>query len=191
MPHRSAHCEECLNWDNTHLFGENLKEYRLLNYPHNNNAYYVECEHCVELIDKNPLWHKMIETMAHEFDDEYEELVKKEKTAEAEEAARARELAAVLPFAAAATVPSAPESLSDGMTIDTPGIATPANFENAFAMNVQLARKSENFKRKAEPGWEKSKKKVKVEVREVISLGSDSDDVKDLTIKEQHLSISD
>lgn len=137
----------------------------------------------------------MIEEMAQDFDDNYEVLVQSEKAALEAEAAESRNLAVVLPFADSdkSMMLSAPESLSDGMTPDdTPGVRTPALGEVNYAMGVQLARKP-RIKRKASYASSQSspKKKVRVSVREVISVDSDSEDIEDLTIKENHLSISD
>lgn len=200
MSSRNAHCEECLEWDNTNLLGDGLKEYRLVNYPFNNNAYYIECEHCVHEHNTNKNWAKMIDMMAEEFDEEYVDFIAKEEAAKEKEAAKSCELAGALPFAGAA-VPSAPESLSDGMTIETPGIATPALGGNGnplgYGMGVPLARKSSSgnlkkAKRKvssANSGTGK-KKKVKTAVREIIDLDSDGEDVLDLIDKEARLSIS-
>ena len=120
-----------------------------MKYPHNNNAYYAECEHCIHLFDSSPEWRKMTEEMAGEFDKEYEVLLESEKTALEEETKRFRKLAAVLPFAGGSGNPSAPESLTDGITPDdTPGVRTPIAGEVSYAMGVQLARKPA-IKRKA------------------------------------------
>lgn len=148
----------------------------------------------------------MIDMMAEEFDEEYAELIAKEESAKEKEAAKSRELAGALPFAGVgmAAVPSAPESLSDGMTIDTPGVATPALGGNdnplGYGMGVPLARKfsSGNLKktkRKAASSastnsGEGKKKKVKVSVREIIDHDSEGEDVLDLVDKEARLSIS-
>lgn len=139
----------------------------------------------------------MIEQMAGEFDKEYEVLVESEKTALEEEAKRSRELVAVLPFAGGSGNPSAPESLSDGITPDdTPGVRTPIAGEVNYAMGVQLARKPAIKRKASYAGSDMSNKsakkaKVKVAVREVISVHSDSEDINELTTKENHLSISD
>lgn len=148
----------------------------------------------------------MIDMMAEDFDEEYVELIAKEEAAKEKEAAKSRELAGALPFAGVgmAAVASAPESLSDGMTVDTPGIATPPLGINGsplrYGMGVPLARKSSSSnlkktKRKASSAastrsGEGKKKKVKVSVREIIDLDSDGEDVLDLIDKEARLSIS-
>jgi SWI/SNF-related matrix-associated actin-dependent regulator of chromatin subfamily A member 5 len=43
-----AFCEDCLDFEKTKLLGETLKEFELLEYPWNENAYYVECPRCTE-----------------------------------------------------------------------------------------------------------------------------------------------
>ena len=148
----------------------------------------------------------MIDMMAEEFDKEYVELIAKEATIQEKEAAKARELAGALPFSdvGMAVVPSAPESLSDGMSIDTSGVATPVLGENGnpfgYEMDVSLARKpsSGNPKKTRRRAFsaaftgsaEVKKKKVKISVRKIIDLGSDGEDVVGFDDKEVRLSVS-
>lgn len=136
----------------------------------------------------------MIEEMAKDFDGNYEVLVQSEKAALQAEAAESRDLAAALPFVDGdkSLMLSAP-SLSDGMTPDDmPGVRTPALGEVNYAMGVQPARKPQIKRKQSYASSSGSpKKKVKAAVREVLSLDSDFEDIRDLTNKENHLSISD
>lgn len=144
----------------------------------------------------------MIDMMAEEFNEEYVELIAKEEATKEKVAVKSRELSGALPFAGVemAAVPSAPESLSDGMTIDTPGIATPALGGNGnplgHGMGVPLTLESSSgnlkkTKRKASTkSGEGKKKKAKASVRQIIDLDSDGEDVLDLIDKEARLSIS-
>lgn len=41
-----AYCEDCVDFDNTTLIGDNLPEYELLNYPEMTQAFYIQCAAC-------------------------------------------------------------------------------------------------------------------------------------------------
>ena len=41
-------CEDCMDWDAVELIGETLPEYEMLGYERKDNAWYIECPHCVK-----------------------------------------------------------------------------------------------------------------------------------------------
>ncbi|KAK4989749.1 hypothetical protein LTR66_006989 [Elasticomyces elasticus] len=66
-----GHCEDCLDWEKVHLLGENLKEYDLLRFDANNQAYYVQCHRCVEEWEQDPERKSYFEALEAEVDADY------------------------------------------------------------------------------------------------------------------------
>ena len=47
-------CEDCLEWETIKLVGDSLPEFEMLGFSRNNQAYYIECRHCIEHWEHNP-----------------------------------------------------------------------------------------------------------------------------------------
>jgi SWI/SNF-related matrix-associated actin-dependent regulator of chromatin subfamily A member 5 len=100
-----AFCEDCLDWEKVSLLGETLKEYELLGYAPNNQAFYIQCHGCTDHFEVHPSNKGFCDDHAKEVDAQY---------------ARFQAASAVMGEQIEM------ESLSDGTTIETPGVSTPA-----------------------------------------------------------------
>ncbi|KAL8712991.1 MAG: hypothetical protein Q9220_002851 [cf. Caloplaca sp. 1 TL-2023] len=109
-------CEDCLDWNNTQLIGDNLKEFELLEYPAVVQAYYIHCPACKESHDSNPAAQKFYAEQAKEIDAEYDIMLDKEKL---DLEAAAEHISQKYP------VSSDTQSLTEGSTIESSPVATP------------------------------------------------------------------
>ncbi len=165
----AAHCEDCIDFDNTNLVGENLKEYRMLGFGHSDQAYYVECQKCLVHWAENPEDKQITLDMVLEFDEDYEKFLAKQNRdvvkASKQAADQAKNLAQALPFAE--SVPAAcGESLSSGydsVREHTPGVLTPAD--------VTLAQNNRGKKAVAAKPIAKSAAKPPKRAAPISSLG--------------------
>ncbi|KAK6007941.1 hypothetical protein QM012_004755 [Aureobasidium pullulans] len=111
-------CEDCLD-PNSKLLGETMPEYEVLNFAPKRNAWYIHCTECQES-QANPEFGKLIASMAEQHDKEYIELLEAQHDDIAEIA---------LPGAFdIAMPPSRDESMTDGITLDSSGQATPLEY---------------------------------------------------------------
>ncbi|KAF3174743.1 hypothetical protein TWF225_009465 [Orbilia oligospora] len=108
-----AYCEDCLDFDNAKLIGDEILEYQLLDYYAIPQAFYVECHNCVES-RKDPEYNATCLNIIREAEEERDrrQKVKEEEIAEAKKKAEKMEV----------------ESMTDGTTIagGSSGIITPA-----------------------------------------------------------------
>ncbi|KFY68354.1 hypothetical protein V496_01151 [Pseudogymnoascus sp. VKM F-4515 (FW-2607)] len=118
-----AFCEDCLDFEKTSLIGDNTKEYELLGYYEQPNAFYVQCHKCTEHFAESPEDMRIVEVMAADIDRDYERAV---AAAAVAERIQAEEKPVVVAVASPA---SRAGSLSDGTTIETPGVATPVTMD--------------------------------------------------------------
>ena len=51
-------CEDCLDWDNTQLLGETLKEFELLGFNASTSIFYIKCSRCINEEAEQPLEHE-------------------------------------------------------------------------------------------------------------------------------------
>ena len=124
-----GYCEDCLDWDNTDLIGDNLPEYELLGFPAVTQAFYIRCPACVEHHAKDPGEGHFCENQAKQFEAQYRQMLD-EKTALAAAAAAADAVTEVLeeeePKKGVLLLPSSrAESLTDATTLNDSGISTP------------------------------------------------------------------
>jgi SWI/SNF-related matrix-associated actin-dependent regulator of chromatin subfamily A member 5 len=145
-----AFCEDCLDFEKTDLVGDITKEYEMLEYPAHDNAFYVQCHKCTEHFEESPEDKAIVDLLAADIDREYERAVAA--------AALVDDLEAYVQAAVSPT--SHAGSLSDGTTIETPGVATPA----AMAIDEDGAAMSRGkLKRKAAVAAVGSIKKMRVD----------------------------
>jgi SWI/SNF-related matrix-associated actin-dependent regulator of chromatin subfamily A member 5 len=111
-----AFCEDCLDFDRTKLLGETLKEFELLDYPWNENAYYIECPHCTahqaESLEVREFW----AARAAEYDELHAAMV--ENLSRTEEDAEAK---------LQSKVASRAPSMTDATTLGDSRLATPSD----------------------------------------------------------------
>jgi len=69
-----ARCEDDMVWDKAVLIGETLPEYEVLGHKTMSNAWYIECEGCVEEKRVNVPWANMIAGMNLEAEQQYQKL---------------------------------------------------------------------------------------------------------------------
>lgn len=108
-------CEDCLDPDSK-LLGETISEYEVLQFTPKRNAWYIHCTECQES-QEDPAFGKLIASMAEQHDKEHAELVQ----AQNDNMDHSAELAAsdlTMP-------PSRDESMTDGITLESSGQATP------------------------------------------------------------------
>lgn len=118
-----AFCEDCLDFEKTSLIGENTKEYEMLGYAEQSNAFYVQCHKCTEHFDESPEDKTIVDVLTADIDTEYERAV----TAAALEESLEVDTQVTTSFTSRAG------SLSDGTTIETPGVLTPAAIDDYLA----------------------------------------------------------
>lgn len=95
-----GYCEDCLDWETVKLVGDSLKEFEILDFVRNHQAYYIECPTCIQHWDEHPEDRKMVEREERQIDKMYKKAVAAKEAAQA----RAAEL--------------------EALSIDTPGILT-------------------------------------------------------------------
>ncbi|KAI4720738.1 hypothetical protein E4T48_02919 [Aureobasidium sp. EXF-10727] len=134
-------CEDCLD-PNSKLLGETIPEYEVLDYAPKRNAWYIHCTECKES-QEDPEFAKLIASMAAQHDKEYAELLQAQRDNMAQN---------TRPGASETMPPSRDESMTDGITLESSGQATP----------LESARQGKR-------------------PREFIDLVDDTDDVIDLT----------
>ena len=111
-----GYCEDCLDWDNTSLIGDSLKEYELLRFPAVNQAFYVQCSNCTQHHLEDAQAKVFCSDMAAQIDEQHNEFVEQRAlvAATADEAGKEAMLA-----------PSRAESMTDATTLNDSGISTP------------------------------------------------------------------
>ncbi|THY64205.1 hypothetical protein D6C99_00299 [Aureobasidium pullulans] len=107
-------CEDCLD-PNADLLGDTLPEYEVLGYPIKRNAYYVHCTECKES-EQDPEFGALITSMTEQYSREYTELI---------QAQQANYIDNTRGGAEAPMPPSRDESMTDGITLESSGQATP------------------------------------------------------------------
>jgi SWI/SNF-related matrix-associated actin-dependent regulator of chromatin subfamily A member 5 len=104
-----GYCEDCLD-PNSQLLGETIPEYAVLDYAPKRNAWYIHCTECKES-QEDPAFGKLIASMAKQHDKEYAELLQAQHDP---------------------LIPSSrDESMTDGITLESSGQATPLEFAAA------------------------------------------------------------
>ena len=126
-----GYCEDCLDWDKTELFGDNLKEYELLGYPPVNQAYYIYCPSCTDYHTQNQDHRDFCTRRAIEIDAQHLEMIEEE---EAKKSINPRSR-------------SETQSLTDATTLDESGVSTP---QPNLSSRSNLSSKT---KRKAAPAF--------------------------------------
>ncbi|KAK6531074.1 hypothetical protein TWF281_007900 [Arthrobotrys megalospora] len=108
-----AYCEDCLDFDNAKLLGDEILEFQLLEYYAIPQAFYVECHNCIES-RKDPEYNAACLNIIKEAEEERDrrQKAKQEELAEAKKKAEKMEI----------------ESMTDGTTVagGSSGIITPA-----------------------------------------------------------------
>jgi len=152
-----AFCEDCLDFEKTNLVGDITKEYEMLGYAAHDNAFYVQCHKCTEHFEESPEDKAIVDLLAADIDREYERAVAAEALVD--------DLQAYVQAGVSPT--SRAGSLSDGTTIETPGVATPA----AMAIDDDGAAMSKGkLKRKAAVAAVGSIKKMRVVYGDDVSI---------------------
>lgn len=136
-----AYCEDCLNWNETTLIGNNLLEYELLGYPEMVQAFYIQCSACTTNFAEQPSDRKVCEDLAAGFQLEHEKLFG--------EPATDREMS------------THAGSLTDATTIETPGVQTPIVIDDDDESPEPSSRKR---KAKASTQSSRSVKREKLEI---------------------------
>jgi SWI/SNF-related matrix-associated actin-dependent regulator of chromatin subfamily A member 5 len=98
-----AYCEDCLDFDETTLIGNNLQEYELLSYPEMTQAFYIQCAPCTNHFKEYPQDEQLCNSLAQGIRLEHERRfgdVSREGSTHA-------------------------GSLTDATTVETPGVNTP------------------------------------------------------------------
>jgi SWI/SNF-related matrix-associated actin-dependent regulator of chromatin subfamily A member 5 len=111
-----AECEDCLDWQMFKPIGDNLIEYELLGYNSMTQAFYVQCKSCSINFAKNEDDRKVCEILEKEWVEEWEKRFGQATDGDASE---------VTSVAMERTGSAGEDSLTDAMTIDTPGLQTP------------------------------------------------------------------
>lgn len=101
-----AYCEDCIEFDNTELIGENLKEYEMLGYPEVTQAFYIKCQDCKLHHAEHSQDLELCERIARTYDVDHGAMSAKAETRAA--------------------------SLTDGATRDSSGITTPHFLTDGF-----------------------------------------------------------
>ncbi|KAI9836663.1 MAG: hypothetical protein M1819_001298 [Sarea resinae] len=74
-----GYCEDCLDWDNTELIGDNTPEYELLDFPEMSQAFYIVCPGCKGAQSEDESTREFFESRSREF----EEALKVQRAVEA------------------------------------------------------------------------------------------------------------
>ncbi|KAG9229328.1 ISWI chromatin-remodeling complex ATPase ISW2 [Amylocarpus encephaloides] len=98
-----AYCEDCIDFEDTILIGDNLIEYEVLDYPEVPQAFYVQCHACTDNFIENPNNKVVCDLIADQALVEHEQKLNRED----------REAS------------TQPGSLTDATTTDTTGVNTP------------------------------------------------------------------
>ena len=64
-------CEDCLDWDQTELIGENLPEFELMGEESMPGGFYINCPTCVETIEENEEHKKWLQNKEKEYKDQH------------------------------------------------------------------------------------------------------------------------
>lgn len=108
-------CEDCLD-PNSKLLGETIPEYEVLEFAPKRNAWYIHCTECQES-QEDPAFGKLIASMAEQHDKEYADLLQAQNDNMTQNS---------LPGASDLSIPpSRDESMTDGVTLESSGQATP------------------------------------------------------------------
>jgi SWI/SNF-related matrix-associated actin-dependent regulator of chromatin subfamily A member 5 len=110
-----GYCEDCLDPD-SQLLGETIPEYAVLDYAPKRNAWYIHCTECKES-QEDPAFGKLIASMAKQHDKEYAELLQAQHDT-------------LMPS-------SRDESMTDGITLESSGQATPLELAAARPQGKQ------------------------------------------------------
>ncbi|RVD84046.1 uncharacterized protein DFL_005815 [Arthrobotrys flagrans] len=151
-----AYCEDCLDFDNAKLIGDEILEFQLLEYYAIPQAFYVECHNCVES-RKDPEYNAACLNIIREAVEERDrrQKAKEEEIAEAKKKAEKMEI----------------ESMTDGTTVagGSSGIITPAGEvdgdNNVIIVNaddVESTETTSGKKRKTRGKAASKKENVKV-----------------------------
>ncbi|KAM3069394.1 hypothetical protein ACMFMG_005500 [Clarireedia jacksonii] len=111
-----AECEDCLDWEMFKPIGDNLIEYEVLGYTSTTQAFYIQCKSCSIHFADNEEDREFCETVEREWIEEWEKRFGQAADGDNNEATSA---------AMERTGSAGEDSLTDAMTIDTPGIKTP------------------------------------------------------------------
>lgn len=68
-------CEDCLDWDEAKLVGHTLPEFELLGFGRVTQAFYIECQHCVEHWKTHPFEKKEVEEQKVRIERDYEDMI--------------------------------------------------------------------------------------------------------------------
>jgi len=109
-----GYCEDCLD-PNSQLLGETIPEYAVLDYAPKRNAWYIHCTECKES-QEDPEFGKLIASMAEQHDREYAELLQNDNMTQNTQ------------LGASEVPPSRDGSMTDGITLESSGQATPLEF---------------------------------------------------------------
>ena len=105
-------CEDCLDWDQTDLLGDNLKEFELLAFPSVTQAYYICCPSCTGRHATDATEKAFCDKQAKEIDGQYETMLEEQDA----------KIATVI---AEQETPSDTQSLTDASTVESSAVATP------------------------------------------------------------------
>ena len=128
-----GYCEDCLDWEQTELYGENLKEYEILGFPTISQAYYISCPSCTV--------HRLSDQVAREFwqrqegiiDDQYEQFRQQTQSFAAATENTKKE----------SSLPSRAESLTDATTLEDSTVYTSCvEFEDLESPRSRRKRKA-------------------------------------------------
>ena len=70
-----GYCEDCMDWDTVNLINNSIPEMEMLNY-YTNNAWFVECQACVENWKQDPRDYKFIQKEKARIEQQYNEFLK-------------------------------------------------------------------------------------------------------------------
>lgn len=66
-------CEDCLEWDNAELIGENLPEFDMLGDAPPNGGFYIKCPQCKEAMEEHPDRRQWLEAMETSYDEQHKQ----------------------------------------------------------------------------------------------------------------------
>ena len=114
-----------MNWENTLLIGETLKEFDMLGFPEVNQAYYVECHRCVAYYQADKNARKIRDRRAMDIDKSHEEYFEEQCRAENQEEDIDRREDSISDI----------ESMTEGPTLDNSALSTPPPAEEQKPMS--------------------------------------------------------
>lgn len=103
-----GYCEDCLD-PKSELLGDTLPEYEVLGFVTKRNAFYIHCHQCKEIEDTDPEAAKFIGSIREQYSREFAELLQAQALSEQDVVAGA----------------GGYESMTDGITLESSGQATP------------------------------------------------------------------